>query len=183
MFGKMAPQDYENTCNKIGNFVINSIIVVFLTFILSGVMSAILHWGFSFPIPIKWYYAVLPAFVLAFLIVGTFLIFKKLNLLKYPFIYWWVILFGHPVPLSKLVKRFPNNKYHYDDYKMSIKNTLNQAFGKNNLGLYYILFKETDVNHVPRNKILSDTSAVYFVKKSSAMSVLLMVPEGGYSVD
>lgn len=181
MLANMTPEEYEQFCGKIFNLVWYFIVVVALSLILTCINAILLYYVWSFPIPINVYMAAPPAIILSMLFVAVRRLLVKYRLLHHPIIYWWIIVFGYRVPLSKLIKKSDfTNICSSHNSEQEIKRRISKIFLAENLGLFYI-----DFEYKSRygDKVISENTTVCFASKRKALLFVMKIPDGGYKLD
>lgn len=178
MLANMTPEEYEKFCGKLISLFWHIIVIAVLSFILTFANVVFLHYGLGMSIPINIYLSIAPAIILSTVLVVIGVSVKKYRLYAHPFIYWWILVFGHRMVITKFLKNETFFKRYTDE--SVIKNKFGQIFKDEDFGLFYIDFK-----YIPGygSQVICKTTEICFASKSRALLALMKIPEKGYSID
>lgn len=166
MLHKLSPDEYEHLCGKIQTYLVNLLVIIGL-WVIYSMVGALLHVMFFGPevLPITRYLVAGTSFVLSCTTVFVWIACKKYEVNRYRFIYWWVVLFGYPLPVRKILN--DEEIAEFLSYNSSsIKDMLHSKIRSSHAGLY--VFHCEVQSGGSRDEAFLDLP-VYFASKKSAL--------------
>lgn len=166
MLHKLSPDEYEHLCGKIQTYLVDLLVIigVWVIYSMAGFLINMMFFGPEITQMVK-YLIVGASLVLSCATVFVWIACKKYEVNRYRFIYWWVVLFGYPLPVRKIL-----NDEEIMDFlsynSSSIKDTLHAKIKSSHAGLY-VFHCEVQLGG-NRDDVFLDLP-VYFASKKSAL--------------